>query len=357
MSVFALLMLFGAIAYSQNDSLGMQGDNLDLSAVLSIFKQSSTVEDFEKRLNAADAKINNLDLNNDQQVDYLRVVDYGKDDFHSIVIQDPVSKSESQDVAVIEIQKKDDKTAHIQIVGDETLYGKNYIIEPKDQAPTKPEEKANTKGYEDDVYASPNSQTNGTQVMINVWAWPSINYIYSPGYSYWVSPWYWGYYPSWYSPWRPYGWSMYRNNFIGYNYGFYGYHSRRYAFPHVHNYYYGRRVSSGYVHKTSGTHGRRDGGQNKAGNATNRQRFSSGENHRANNGNNGKSNSENRVRNGGVNTQKQDNRARNDSRGSQMRNNGQRGSNASPQKGNRGGGGGRSSGSGGGHSGGGGHRK
>ena len=33
------------------------------------------------------------------------------------------------------VVKKDNKTAHVQIVGDETLYGKDYIIEPENQAP------------------------------------------------------------------------------------------------------------------------------------------------------------------------------------------------------------------------------
>src|SRR4051812_11337057 len=95
-SAMAGFLFCSAAAWSQGDSLGLPGDNLDLRAVLSIFKQSANMEEFEKKLNAADTKVNNLDLNNDQQVDYLRVVDYGKDDFHSIVIQDPVSKTESQ---------------------------------------------------------------------------------------------------------------------------------------------------------------------------------------------------------------------------------------------------------------------
>jgi hypothetical protein len=154
------LMLTGCVIYSQSDSLGMPGDNLDLNAVLSIFKQSSNTEDFEKRLNSADTKINNLDLNNDQQVDYLRVIDYGKGDYHSIVIQDPISKSESQDVAVIEIQKKGDKTAHIQIVGDETLYGKNYIIEPTDQPQT---QASNNNTSNDDVYNGGYRSSNSSQ--------------------------------------------------------------------------------------------------------------------------------------------------------------------------------------------------
>lgn len=271
-TAFSAAIFLSFSTRAQSDSLGLAGDNLDLNAVLSIFKQSSTVEDFEKRLNAADSKVNNLDLNNDQKVDYLRVVDYGKDDFHSIVIQDPVSKTESQDVAVIEIQKKDNQTAHIQIVGDETLYGKNYIIEPHDQAQPANEKNANV----DDVYASPNSGSGN--VMINVWAWPSVGYIYSPGYSYWVSPWYWGYYPGWYTPWNPYGYYYYRRNFINYNYGFYGWHCHHYAFQSGHNYYYGRRTSSGYVQKTAPRYNGNDGNMRNGRMNGNQQRGGSNRN-------------------------------------------------------------------------------
>ena len=300
-SALSLLMFSGAVAYSQSDSLGLPGDNLDLNAVLSIFKQSSTVEDFEKRLNSADTKINNLDLNNDQQVDYLRVVDYGKDNFHSIVIQDPVSKGESQDVAVIEIEKKDNQTAHIQIVGDETLYGKNYIIEPTTEAQAK---SSSNNSNSDDAYntnTNSNGQSSSQITVVNVWGWPSVGYLYSPGYSYWVSPWYWGYYPGWYSPWRPYGgWYAYHRGFIGFNYGFYGYRTGVYAFPRAHNYYYGHRMSSGYVQKTASNYGRRDvnGGFNRGNRAGSQQR-SAGRSENRNSGSNRPVSTDHRARNSG----------------------------------------------------------
>jgi hypothetical protein len=261
-SLAGLLFLAGFSASAQTDSLGLPGDNLNLKAVLSIFRESSDIEDFEKRLNSADFKVNNLDLNNDNQVDYLRVVDYGKEDFHTIVIQSLISKTESQDVAVIQVVKKGDNTAHIQIVGDELLYGKDYIIEPKDQAPVNTAGSGGTRRKDipdDDVYeTSPASSRSGSQpVMINVWTWPAVSYIYSPGYAYWVSPWYWGYYPGWYTPWRPYGWYHYNSCFAGYHYGFYGYRRHHYAFPHAHHYYHGHRVYSGYVQKNAPHYGRR----------------------------------------------------------------------------------------------------
>jgi len=50
-------------------------NNLDLQAVASTFGESKDLEDFERRLNDYDSQISNLDLNNDGEVDYLRVIE------------------------------------------------------------------------------------------------------------------------------------------------------------------------------------------------------------------------------------------------------------------------------------------
>jgi hypothetical protein len=245
--LFAAFILSFSGLLAQSDSLGMSGDNLDLKAVLAIFKESENTEEFEKKLNAADSKVNNLDLNGDGQVDYLRVIDTKKDDVHSLIIQAPVSKSESQDVAVIQIEKKGKNKAHLQIVGDETLYGKNYIIEPGEETASKEKTKKEEKeANEDDVYAG-----SDKPVVVNVWTWAPVVYLYSPGYTMWVSPWYWGYYPPWYSPWAPYPWNMYHTNIIGYSYLVPCRYGNYYYSPRAQEMYYGKRTSSGYVEKTT----------------------------------------------------------------------------------------------------------
>jgi hypothetical protein len=48
-------------------------DNLDLRAVASIFGDSRNLQDFERR--NPELQISNLDLNNDNEVDYLRVIE------------------------------------------------------------------------------------------------------------------------------------------------------------------------------------------------------------------------------------------------------------------------------------------
>ena len=54
--------------------LGLPGDNLDLYAVLDLFQKSKTIEAFEKSLNDEKEGINNLDLNLDKKVDFIKVV-------------------------------------------------------------------------------------------------------------------------------------------------------------------------------------------------------------------------------------------------------------------------------------------
>lgn len=62
-------------------------ENLDLEAVASVFGESEDLEDFEKKLNDPEMQISNLDLNEDGEVDYLRVVEASKDDTHVFTVQ------------------------------------------------------------------------------------------------------------------------------------------------------------------------------------------------------------------------------------------------------------------------------
>jgi len=133
------------------------GENLDLQAVLELFMDSESVEEFEKALNDSTNEINNLDLNEDDEVDYIRVVEYVDGGDHILVLQVPLAENEYQDVATINIEKTDDDYV-IQIAGDTEIYGEDYYVEPA------PEEEA---------------QTSTTTVVV---------VMYGYGYSPWVSP-------------------------------------------------------------------------------------------------------------------------------------------------------------------------
>lgn len=237
-----LLAAFGfmnlPLVFAENpDSLGLPGDHLSLCGVLELFKKAKSPEDFEKSLNSKNNKINNLDLNEDKQVDYIRVVDLMKGDAHAIVLQVAVNAKESQDVAVIQVEKKGQESAQLQIIGDKELYGANYILEPK-------EEKKTDEGTGEGKWENNFAQT---YVYYNVWYWPCVQYVWYPTYVVWVSPWYWMYWPSWWIPWSPYPWYMY----YGWVQPYYGYYywSDEYRLPDANNVYAPRRTVSPQVEK------------------------------------------------------------------------------------------------------------
>lgn len=185
------------------DSTGLPGDDFELAGALEMFKSAQNLEAFERALNEEASKVNNLDLDGDGQVDHIRVVDHQNGSAHAIVLQVALSKSEVQDVAVIELEKTGEAEAVLQIRGAEELYGTDVLVEPlaEEDAGTAP-----AKGPSAPELAR-------VQVWVNVWAWPCVTWIYGPNYVTWNSPWYWGHYPPWWRPWRPMGWrAWYRWN-------------------------------------------------------------------------------------------------------------------------------------------------
>jgi len=195
------------------DSTGLPGDNFNLQGALDLFKNSATIEDFEKGLNTKNNNINNLDLTGDTTADYVKVIDHVKGKIHTIVLQDQVSEKESHDIAVIEIEQINDSEAYIQIVGDKEMYGKTVIYEPSADSNstvtnTPPPSNNNLQPKKQNI-------TSTTNVTVNVWAWPSVRYVYSPSYVVWVSPYRWGHPPVWYAPYpvRPWG-VYYRGGFV-----------------------------------------------------------------------------------------------------------------------------------------------
>jgi hypothetical protein len=77
--------------------------------MLDVFQQSETLEKFEEKINDASLKLNNLDLNNDNKTDYIKVIDDAEGTLHTIVLRAVLGQNDMQDVAVIYVDKKDDK--------------------------------------------------------------------------------------------------------------------------------------------------------------------------------------------------------------------------------------------------------
>jgi len=191
-------------AQSEEDATGLLGDNFSLEGALDAFKNASTMEDFESLLNNEDKSINNLDLNEDGEIDYIRVEDNMEENVHAIVLQALISEEESQDIAVIEIERTGDESATLQIVGDEYLYGEGVYIEAF-------EEEASSSGR------GPSSEYKISRVIVNVWLWPSVRYIYRPNYVVYRSPFRWAVYPRAWRPWRPFSWNVYHGRRFHYH--------------------------------------------------------------------------------------------------------------------------------------------
>ena len=225
----------------QEEYLGLPGDNLNLYAVMKLFQESETIEGFERNLNDENSRINNLDLNGDNYIDYIKVADFVDRDVHNIVLQVAVNKYENQDVAVFTVQRLSGGQVQVQLIGDEDLYGRNYIIEP-----------ISNEQYAGET-PNPGYAGNVTTVSTNYYAvaaWPVVRFLYTPNYIVWHSDWHWGYYPSYWHAWRPYSWHYY----YGYHYNWYDnyysnyHHCHEPRYNHWDDFYYtSRRSHSQYV--------------------------------------------------------------------------------------------------------------
>jgi hypothetical protein len=182
LAIVAMFFLVGnKLIWAQKDVTVTADSNvaagLDLQAVGDVFKDSKDLEDFEKNLNDPDKGINNLDLNNDGEVDYIRPMEKTDDNTHLVILQAQLGKDDYQDVATIEVQKdKDDY--NVQIQGNKDVYGK-------------------------DVYVVP--------AVVHVSAWPIIGLMYGPAYHPYRSAFYFGFYPHWWHPFHPVARHIYYN--------------------------------------------------------------------------------------------------------------------------------------------------
>lgn len=174
----------GIAVMGQQSRSEVPGDYFSLEGALELFKKSDSPEEFERLLNSSNSKVNNLDLNGDGEIDYIRVIDRNEGNIHTFILQAVISDRESQDVAVIALEKLANGKAVLQITGDEDVYGIETIIEPTQEVR---------------VNAGTTTQRN----VVNVWTWPSVQYVYSPYYTVWSSPWGWHMRPIWWSSWRP----------------------------------------------------------------------------------------------------------------------------------------------------------
>ena len=204
--IAGLALNMGVSKAQDTDSTGLPGDHFSLQGALEMFKKASSIEEFEKLINTESNNVNNLDLNGDKDIDYVRVVDKSEKDAHAFVLQVAVSETENQDIAVIELEKDGDESAVLQIVGEEEIYGEQMIVEPSD----------GTNDEDDNPAKNGPSINDLSTIVVNVWFWPSVRFVYRPAYIPWVSPWRWRVHPAWWHPWHPVAWRVFHPRAFGY---------------------------------------------------------------------------------------------------------------------------------------------
>ncbi len=219
-SIFILIctISFSGFSQTENDEalLGLPGDDLDLYAVLDLFQKSKTIEDFEKSLNNEELGINNLDLNNDGYVDFIKVETQNDGDDFLFILQDLINEKETQDIAVISVAKDKEGNVFMQIIGDTDLYGKDYIVEPVTKAK---ESVTSNPGYVGSDPVTVNVQAT-TEVIV-VEAVPVVQYVYSPYYVHYYPTYYYGYYPYYYRRWAVTTVAIYRHRHYHHHHGHY----------------------------------------------------------------------------------------------------------------------------------------
>lgn len=230
-TLVSLLLIPVTQAQYQTERTGYDGDFFSLEGAIELFKNSRSLNDFERKLNSKNSYVNNLDLDYDGRIDYVRVEHRRQGDFHAIILQVPLDRYDVQDVAVIEIEKVGRRDAVLQIIGDPDLYGQEVVVEP----------------YEGSRYTSGREYVSDTYV--NVYYWPVVQRMYGPDYVVYVSPYRYNYYPTWWVTWRPFSWNVYYTRIRPYHR-----HCRSvtiYRTPHVHNFYrHHRRYSTHVAHRT-----------------------------------------------------------------------------------------------------------
>lgn len=150
------------------------GDGLNLQMLGDMVKNSTNAQDIEDKLNST-GSINNLDLDNDGNVDYLKVTEYGDGNNRGLSFTVDMADGQTQEVATIVLDKSQNNV-NMNIQGNNNLYGHNNYY---------------------------TSHYSAGDILL-------MHYLFSP-HRYYVSPYRYGYYPRAYHPYHSVPMNSYRS--------------------------------------------------------------------------------------------------------------------------------------------------
>lgn len=191
LGAFVLLVIFSSFRscsspsnrYSDTYNVSVQqisavdaASGLDLRAVGELVKTAKTGEEFERLLNTPSVGINNLDLDEDGAVDYIKVTEYGSGDIKGFSLTVDLAANETQEIATIEIEKSADGNANVETRGNRNIYGSNHYYH-------------NSFGLTDALL---------------------LGWLFSSNRPYYSSPWGYNSYPGYYGRYQPTSYDNYR---------------------------------------------------------------------------------------------------------------------------------------------------
>jgi hypothetical protein len=154
------------------------GQGLDLQMLGEMVKSSTSAQDVEDKLNS-NGSINNLDLDNDGNVDYVKVTEYGSGSSRGLSFTVDLAGGQTQEIATIQIDNSSNNFANMNIQGNSNLYGNS--------------------GYYTSRYSV-------GDILL-------MHYLFAP-HRYYVSPYRYGYYPRAYHPYHSVPMHSYRSRVV-----------------------------------------------------------------------------------------------------------------------------------------------
>ena len=107
-------------------TINTAADGLDLEKLGPLIKKASSAEKLEQLLNDKSEGVNNLDLDEDGKVDFIKVTEYGDANAQGFSLTAEPAAGEEQEIATIEVEKVNDREANVEVNGSREIYGHNH---------------------------------------------------------------------------------------------------------------------------------------------------------------------------------------------------------------------------------------
>ncbi|MEO6524650.1 MAG: hypothetical protein ABIN91_23400 [Mucilaginibacter sp.] len=126
-SIAFAVVLAGCSNRPQQNNVSIESNTtagFDVNKLGDMVKTSTDPQVLEKAINDPKNNINNLDLDKNGSIDYLKVTEPGK---NQLAVVDDISKDQSVTVASINVNPTDNNSADLNIQGNPSYVGDNYM--------------------------------------------------------------------------------------------------------------------------------------------------------------------------------------------------------------------------------------